>query len=235
MRIAITNQNAELIGDDTLIQNSKKSYTAEFTFDETWEGFAKTVLFEAGPVNIAVVLTERTCAIPPECLKRGGVTLRIGVYGVNGEKRKPTVWCETSRILYETWGASGTHVPPPVSDDRYEEIMAVIGDLSAAGFEGKTIVEIITEIRECSCETADDGEVGDMLDHTFGQQTELPNPPCEGNPDNTATDQEVGDILDEVFGQKTDFPTPPCEGNPDNTATDQEVGDILNDVFGEQP
>lgn len=87
-------------------------------------------------------------------------------------------------------------------DEIYSEIMAAIGDLSAAGFEGKTLAEIFREIKNSACETATDPEVEDMLDDTFGAAPILPdNPGGEEIPNNTATDKEVADILDEVFGK----------------------------------
>ena len=58
MVIEIKDQWAMLVRDDTLRQNSKKPYEVELVFDESWNGFSKTAIFEAGPVSIVVVLTE---------------------------------------------------------------------------------------------------------------------------------------------------------------------------------
>ena len=191
---------AVMVEDDTLRQNSKKTYNVEFNFDKCWDGYSKTVIFEAGPASVIVALTEDRCTIPAECLKHGSVKLQIGIYGVNGEERKGTIWCLASMIIPDATMNMGGSSPSP--DDIYSEIMAVIGDLGAAGFEGKTLSEVIIELRNNIAGTATDKEVEDMLDDTFGSAPILPdNPGGEEIPNNTATDKEVADILDEVFGK----------------------------------
>lgn len=173
MKITIKGQSAALTDDDTLVQNSAKRYDVLFSFDESWAGFSKTVLFEAGEASIAVVLAEDRCFIPAECLKQGGVVLRVGVYGVKGEERMATVWCRTSAILYSSGlgiGGSNPSDPdePVMPEDLYKQIMAAIGDLGAAGFEGKTLAEAIGEIKDGIADTATDAEVDAALDSVFG-------------------------------------------------------------------
>lgn len=187
-----------MVEDDTLRQNSKKTYNVEFNFDKCWDGYSKTVIFEAGPASVIVALTEDHCTIPAECLKHGSVKLQIGIYGVNGDERKGTIWCLASMIIPDATMNMGSSSPSP--DDIYSEIMAAIGDLAAAGFEGKTLAEVFKEIKDSACETATDEEVGSMLNGTFGSPGS-PSDPEEG-PDNTATDKEVEDILNDVFGKQ---------------------------------
>lgn len=202
MKIDIKDKWAILVKDDTLRQNSKKTYEAEFVFDESWNGFSKTAIFEAGPASVIIALTEDRCTIPAECLKHGSVKLKIGVYGVNGEVRKATVWCETSMIIPDASIGMGSSSGTPLPDDVYSEIMAAIGDLSAAGFEGKTLAEVFREIKDSVCETATDQEVDAALDAAFGEAYVPPDSSGEPEvPGNTATDEEVGGILDEVFGK----------------------------------
>lgn len=199
MVIELKEDWAMLVKDDTLRQNAGKTYEVEFHFDKSWDGYTKTAIFEAGPASVVVVLTEDRCNIPKECLKHGSVKLKIGVYGTNGEGRKGTVWCETSMILPDgrlSFGGGSAGTPMP--DELYSEIMAAIGDLSAAGFEGKTLAEIILEIKDSVCDTATDDEVKSMLNGAFGECSGSPAGPEEEG--NTATDEEVADILDEVFG-----------------------------------
>lgn len=203
MKINVMDSWAVMVKDDTLRQNSTKTYNVEFNFDECWDGYSKTVIFEAGPASVIVALTEDHCTIPTECLKHGSVKLQVGIYGVKGAERKGTIWCLTSMIIPDAvlniGGSSGT----PLPDDIYSEIMAAIGDLSAAGFEGKTLAEVFKEIRDSACGTATDEEVDAALNDAFGKDYELPkDPDGDQSPGNTATDEEVGDILDEVFGKQ---------------------------------
>lgn len=203
MKIEIKGSFTRLVGDASLVQNSKTSYIVEFTFDKAWEGFAKTALFEAGGASIAVVLSDDRCNIPADCLKRSGVRLQVAVVGTKGDQRISTGWCVTGMILPKatmgfSQGGGGSTLP----DDAYEQIMAVIGDLSAAGFEGKTLAEVIIELRKSISDTATDKEVEEVLNDTFGASSTTPGEPEEETPGNTATDEEVGDILDEVFGKQ---------------------------------
>ena len=62
MKIEIKGPFTRLVGDASLVQNSKTPYTVEFTFDGVWDGFAKTALFEAG--GPALPLSSPTTAVP---------------------------------------------------------------------------------------------------------------------------------------------------------------------------
>lgn len=68
LKIAIKSCFTTLMEDTTLIQNAATPYPVEFAFSKDWDGFAKTALFEAGGVSMAVVLSEDKCDIPGECL-----------------------------------------------------------------------------------------------------------------------------------------------------------------------
>lgn len=203
MKIDVMDTWSVIVEDDTLRQNSTKTYEVRFNFDKSWDGYSKTVIFEAGPASVIVALTEDCCAIPAECLKHGSVKLKIGIYGVKGNDRKGTVWCVGSMIIPDatlSLGSSASGTPLP--DDVYSEIMAAIGDLSAAGFEGKTLAEVFKEIKDSVCETAADEEVSDVLTSTFGTKTNPSENPDEELTSNTATDKEVADILNDVFGKR---------------------------------
>lgn len=148
MKIAIKSCFTTLVEDTTLIQNAATPYPVEFAFSKDWDGFAKTALFEAGGVSMAVVLSEDKCDIPGECLKKGGISLKIAVYGVKGEERKSTGWHVTSKILFPANISVGTGGSgDPMGDEAYKQIMGIIGDPSTAGFGNKTLTEVIVEIQ----------------------------------------------------------------------------------------
>lgn len=58
MKIAIKSCFTTLVEDTTLIQNAATPYPVEFAFSKDWDGFAKTALFEAGGVSMAVQVAE---------------------------------------------------------------------------------------------------------------------------------------------------------------------------------
>ena len=57
LKIAIKSCFTTLVEDTTLIQNAATPYPVKFAFSKDWDGFAKTALFEAGGVSMAVVLS----------------------------------------------------------------------------------------------------------------------------------------------------------------------------------
>lgn len=171
MKIAVGKRCATLVKDDTLIENSEKLYIVEFTFDESWDGFTKTVIFKAGSVVVTAELTEDRYIIPAACLEQAGVYLQIGVSGEKDGESKSTVWCVGSRILYK---AELDQITPAVTGDVTAQILAVI-----------------------SSETATDEEVQAAIDDAFGSST---GDSEEETPDNTATDEEVEGMLEDVFG-----------------------------------
>lgn len=194
----ISTNNNTLVEDTTLIQNAATPYPVEFAFSKDWDGFTKTALFEAGGVSMAVVLNEDKCDIPGECLKKGGIPLKIAVYGIKGEERKSTGWHVTSKILFPANISVGTGGSgDPMGDEAYKQIMGIIGDPSTAGFGNKTLTEVIVEIQRSISGTASDKEVDDMLNDAFASSD-----PGGSTPDNTASDKEVDDLLNDVFGEQ---------------------------------
>lgn len=173
MKIEIKGSCTRLIEDASLIQNSATSYGVEFTFNEAWDGFAKTALFEAGSASIAVVLTDDKCTVPAECLKRAGVRLQVMVYGVKGDACISTGWCVTSMILHKVSlglgsGGGGSTLP----DDVYEQIMGAIGDLVQKE-DGAGLYPDEDKEKLAGIVVAEDTEITAMLDEVFGTaQTE---------------------------------------------------------------
>lgn len=139
LKIAIKSCFTTLVEDTTLIQNAATPYPVEFAFSKDWDGFAKTALFEAGGVSMAVVLSEDKCDIPGECLKKGGIPLKIAVYGVKGEERKSTGWHVTSKILFPaniSVGTGGSGDPMGKVNGTLLALTDKIADILIA--EGKT-------------------------------------------------------------------------------------------------
>lgn len=92
MRLRATGQTLELVESERLVSGSVEIYTAAFEFDAAWDGYAKTAVFTDDMGRSAeIALTDNTCTVPWEIL-RAGKYIHIGIYGVNGDKRYPTIY-----------------------------------------------------------------------------------------------------------------------------------------------
>ena len=121
MNFTVTGQRLVSDNCDLYVSRSVDIYEAVFAFDESWDGFSKTAVFQTNSETaIEVVLVDDACTIPHEVLAVSG-QMRIGVYGVKDEQVMPTVWGQTVRVHLGTpTGSIGTTPTPSV----YAQILA---------------------------------------------------------------------------------------------------------------
>ena len=145
MRLRATGQTLELVESERLVSGSVEIYTATFEFDPAWDGYAKTAVFTDDMGRSAeIALTDNTCTVPWEIL-RAGKYIHIGVYGVNGDKRYPTIYTANGLRVFE--GALPTNPSQPPSPTEYEQLLSMIGDTAALKTTDKSsLVAAINEI-----------------------------------------------------------------------------------------
>lgn len=168
MRLRATGQTLELVEAERLVSGSVEIYTAAFEFDAAWDGYAKTAVFTDDMGRSAeVALVENTCTVPWEIL-RAGKYIHVGVYGVNGDKRYPTIY--TANGLRVVEGASPANPSQPPSPTEYEQLLSIIGDTSALKTTDKSsLVAAINEIYQAgggggkSVTDAQVNEDGDLI------------------------------------------------------------------------
>jgi len=117
MKIFVNNTSVFLIEDETLVAQSKKTYTVNVTFDSFWDGFVKTASFYAGSITENVALSNNSCTIPSKCLEVGGIDLKVKFTGVKTIQNEE-IFIETdlsliSRILMNP---HFDPIPSPASD-----------------------------------------------------------------------------------------------------------------------
>lgn len=145
MRLRATGQTLELVESERLVSGSVEIYTAAFEFDPAWDGYAKTAVFTDDMGRSAeIALTDNTCTIPWGIL-RAGRYIHIGIYGVNGDKRYPTIYTANGLRVFE--GALPANPSQPPSPTEYEQLLSMIGDTSALKTTDKSsLVAAINEI-----------------------------------------------------------------------------------------
>ena len=112
MKLAIKNQCIAVTEREPLVSGTVGVYTAEFAFDSLWDGYTPVAVFESGGIRRETVITAGKCTVPWETLLPNGY-LRIGVYGVNGDKRLPTIYTDRLFVARGTEGAEQAAGPTP--------------------------------------------------------------------------------------------------------------------------
>ena len=113
--------------------------------DPAWDSLRKTVVFR-GAVTKDVLDAGNEVAIPTETVSSAGVTLYMGVYGVDAENNVviPTVWTELGVVQGAATpsGDASTDSSLPV----WTQVQGMIGDLDALNSEVKSnLVAAINE------------------------------------------------------------------------------------------
>lgn len=116
-----------------------------FRFGAGWESVtARTAVFESGGVTRDCLIENGEAVIPHECLTVPGGVLRCGVYGVEGDKKTPTVYAELGQIERGADPSGDTSTDPTLA--VWAQILAKMGSLDDLTTEAKnTLVAAINE------------------------------------------------------------------------------------------
>lgn len=116
-----------------------------FRFGAGWESVtARTAVFEGSGVTRDCLIENGEAMIPHECLTVPGGVLRCGVYGVEGDKKTPTVYAEIGQIERGADPSGDTSTDPTLA--VWAQILAKMGSLDDLTTEAKnTLVAAINE------------------------------------------------------------------------------------------
>lgn len=116
-----------------------------FRLGEGWENVtARTAVFEGSGVTRDCLIENGEAVIPHECLTVPGGVLRCGVYGVEGDKKTPTVYAELGQIERGADPSGDTSTDPTLA--VWAQILARMGSLDDLTTEAKnTLVAAINE------------------------------------------------------------------------------------------
>lgn len=103
------------------MSGSAEIYEAAFAFDASWDGFARTAVFECGGERREQMLVGDRCVVPWEIL-HAGAYLRVGVYGVSGDATMPTVYSGT---MFVARGAEPSEAAREHSADMFDQIVEI--------------------------------------------------------------------------------------------------------------
>ena len=116
-----------------------------FRFGAGWENVtARTAVFEGSGITKDCLIGNGEAVIPHECLTVPGGVLRCGVYGVEGDKKTPTVYAELGQIERGADPSGDTSTDPTLA--VWAQILSKMGSLDDLTTEAKnTLVAAINE------------------------------------------------------------------------------------------
>lgn len=132
-----TKANLTAIKRELVTSGSVNVFSAQFSFDASWDGLERTAVFKSGEQTLSILLDEtNTCNIPWEVLQNAKRTLYIGVYGTqNGDTVLPTIWASCGEIKEGVDPGESAQPPTP---GVYEQILGSIGNLEDLETEDKS-------------------------------------------------------------------------------------------------
>lgn len=126
--IGVVDQVLTLIGTPVVSSGGKNEDYVSFTFDETWNGFAKIAVFyrQTKEIYYALINDDNVAVVPPEVIATSGI-MYLGVVGVNDN----TTITKTSQVLpYRiVGGALDGFKPEPATPDVFEQMLALAQEM----------------------------------------------------------------------------------------------------------
>lgn len=144
IRISANSRAAKARTNDPLTTGSV-GIEVLFTLSNDWDGLARTAVFQCGSVSVDVLLTDDQCTVPPECLATAGQTLRIGIYGTNGQGTIviPTVFADVGTVEV---GTKPTGVDPAVVTPEFtDQLMTAVNTAVTVSREANANSEAAVE------------------------------------------------------------------------------------------
>ena len=120
-QFTVTSQCIEAPKCAVFVSGSAEIYEAAFAFDASWDGFARTAVFECAGERREQLLVGDRCVVPWEILHTGAY-LRVGVYGVSGDATMPTVYSGT---MFVARGAEPSEAAREHSADMFDQIVEI--------------------------------------------------------------------------------------------------------------
>ena len=135
MRLSATGNRLTLISPDRLVSGSVNVFTCYFDFDESWDGYFPTAVFDSSLKRQLVEqpIINGECQFPFEMLDAGG-RVRVGIYGVSGDKRRPTTYAEWMSVARGAEPGVAANRPPDLT--TYEKLLQAIHNGQLTGPQG---------------------------------------------------------------------------------------------------
>lgn len=128
MKVQVRERDVLVTEEETLVSGSEEEYIVEFDFIEAWAGYSKEAVFQTqNGLTKELVIIEDRAVIPWEVLTEPQYII-LGVYGIKGTQKRPTVW---SRHIYVRQGT--TQGDPVISPETtpWQQALSQMGEYLA--------------------------------------------------------------------------------------------------------
>lgn len=151
LKVRVNGTTLRITAPMDLVSTQINYDTCEFTFDASWDGYAKTAVFYSDTtVKKSIALVGNECVIPWENLVNSGV-LFVGVFGVKGTSVIPTNFAEQRLLQGAYVGAD----PTQPTNDIY---LQLISDMNA--FRDAEAARVVVENARVIAENARETQEG---------------------------------------------------------------------------
>ncbi|MDY4181214.1 MAG: hypothetical protein SOY13_06340, partial [Pseudoflavonifractor sp.] len=131
MQFNVSDNSIETVSTERLVAGSVRIFTAEFRFDESWDGYTKTAVFRNGDNTLSVILNSDSdlcvgtdeCYIPHEVIKFPEFT--VSVFGVSGDSRA-TAPQAAIRVIQSGYGEGDE--PSDPTPTEYEQLITLANE-----------------------------------------------------------------------------------------------------------
>lgn len=132
IQISVQGQELTAIPDKILVSRSVGEVAFEASFDESWDGYAKTIIFATPHIQKSMLYTEGEVEIPWEVLAHPTDSLRISAVGIKGGHRRPTAHMRRGLAVVLS-GAIEGGPPGEYTPALWEQVMARLDDVGTGG------------------------------------------------------------------------------------------------------
>lgn len=129
LQITVQDQILTATPDKLLVSRSVGEVMFEATFDESWEGYTKTIVFWTPRVQKSVLYTGGEAAVPREVLDRPTDSLRVSAVGIKEGHRRPTAVMHRGLSVIAN-GAIEGGPPGEYSPALWEQVLGRLDDLN---------------------------------------------------------------------------------------------------------
>ncbi|MBR4880568.1 MAG: metallophosphoesterase [Clostridia bacterium] len=215
LNFKIKGQKLVRVDSKTVAENSRNFLSAEFVFDESWDGFSKKAVFVYRDKAYGQMLTDNRCVVPHEVIRAQG--FYVAVIGVDGDENA-RITSSRVKVAVVQGPALDTENSSEPTPTELEQLMSVIDSVKEETKELSDRIDGFSEGDFPGCGEVDPVEIRSALEEYLKdnpivtEETDPTVPDWVKNQPNMPTADDVGarpadwmPIADDVGARPADW------------------------------